>query len=377
MILIVDDERAVLELVSSILAEADHQTLTFTHAEEALTWLESNEATLILSDVSMPTMSGFAFKQEFERRFPNRAIPFLFLSSHSEPQHIVHGLELGADDYLTKPAHPEVLRAKIGAVLRRQKRYSVPIFHGDIARFPFVKLLQFCETRGLTGEVAVQSGAFDTKVRFQGGELVYDERTEEALEQLIEMETGAFQIHALPVTFSEIEFASAVAEPTTAAASSPETKAMGQLSGVKVGARTFQIQTELVSHPESRVVTIVILDGRTVLKRVGDLLLPGSGSDPDSAPDYPGLIRTQHASVEAEVRDKLDQLGKQADKRSTQKVPSVKQQFNRLFEEGHDAYLSRDYEAALAVWEEANALDPDNKALSVNLDILKKKMASA
>lgn len=366
MIVIVDDERDVLELIGSILGEAGHATRTFDRAEEALTWLETGEATLILSDVSMPTMSGFEFKQEFERRFPNRAVPFLFLSSHSEPQHIVHGLELGADDYLTKPAHPEVLRAKINAVLRRQQRYAVPIFRGDIARFPFVKLLQFCETRGLTGEVAVQSGSFATTVHFQGGELVYDERTEAALEQLIDLNGGTFRIHALPVTFGDIEFASAVAPAAASPAPARESLAMGQLSGVKAGSRTFQIQTELVSHPEARVVTIVILDGRTVLKRLGDLLLPGS------SPDHATLIRTQHAQVEAEVREKLDQLDKRPDK----KARSMKQQFNHLFEQGHDAYLSRDYEAALAAWEEAEALDPNNKALGVNLGILKKKMAA-
>lgn len=366
MIVIVDDEPDVLELISSILGEAGHPTQTFERAEEALEWLSTGDVTLILSDVSMPTMSGFAFKQEYERRFPNRPVPFLFLSSHSEPQHIVHGLELGADDYLTKPAHPEVLRAKIDAVLRRQQRYAVPIFHGDLSRFPFVKLLQFCETRGLTGEVAVQRDEFSAKVRFQGGELVYDERTEAALEQLVDLDSGTFQIHAQPVSFQEIEFASAVAPKTDAPTLSPESRPMGQLSGVKAGSRTFQIQTEVVSHPEPRVVTIVILDGRTVLKRVSDPLLPSATED------HTALIRTQHTAVETEVRDKLDQLGKARDAGTE----SVKERFNRLFEQGHDAYLTGNYEAARTAWEEARGLDPDNKALTVNLEILEKKLAS-
>ncbi len=365
MILIVDDEPDVLELISSILARASHQTKAFHRAEDALDWLESNNATLILSDVSMPDMNGFDFKREFARRFPNKNVPFLFLSSHSDPEHIVRGLELGADDYLLKPAHPEVLRAKIESVLRRKRRYAVPIFHGDIALFPFVKLLQFCETRGLTGEVAVQSGSFSASVYFNKGELVYDDSTEDVLDTLVDLDTGSFRIHAQPLTFDEIQFASTVGAAETApGAPPPESNAMGQLSGVKVGTRTFQIQTELVSHPEQRIVTIVILDGRTVLKRVSDLPPLGEKSD------HAALIRAQHRAVEAEVRQKLGELGG----RQASASDSPKERFNRLFERGHDAYLDGDLEQARHLWQQAQAIDPTNKALAVNLEILGKKL---
>ena len=385
MILLVDDDLDVLELLRGAIEKDGHRTTTFLDAAMALRWLdEHREVALIISDVSMPIMDGFTFKREYSRRYPNRHVPFLFLSSRTGADDVAAGLDLGADDYLNKPVHPKVLRAKIRAVLRRTRTYSVPIFRGDISKFPFVKLLQFCESLKLNGDVVVEGGGVEATVRLTAGEFEYGESAvgDEIFEQLLELKEGTFEIHADKVDFSEIEFASSIApgSPISDQATSSSIEAegalsgdagealtsppMGQLSAIKVGERTFQLQTEVNLSSPIRTVTIVVLDGRTLLKRESEPL----GSDAD----FTALIRQQHESVEEEVREQLSRRLKDKAKTEDESPRSV---FNRLFEEGTDEFMRRNYEAAVRVWEEAGVLDPDNKALNVNLQIARRKLA--
>jgi DNA-binding response OmpR family regulator len=378
MILIVDDDEDMLELIATALEDDNHQTTCFSSAEKALDWLAANkDISLIISDINMPLMDGFKFKQEFSRLYPNRCTSFLFLSSLSDPENIIKGLDLGADDYMTKPVNPLVLRAKIRSLLKNIKRRREPLFLGDISKFPFIKLLQFCENRKHSGEITINSSALSATVKFEGGELI--ENTpgidEHVLEDLMNLTEGEFTLYSKPVEFTEIEFASQIATvPQTDKQSdsninssktikklSPKEYPIGRLSGIKAGTRTFQIQTEVALSPVLQVVTIVVLDGRTLLKRAtGEL----KGDE-----DINQLIGTQHESVENEVREKL--LNKIEKKKDSQ---TSGESFTQLLDKGLDEFMVRNYAEAVKIWEKAITLEPSNKALEVNLRIAREKL---
>lgn len=177
-----------------------------------------------------------------------------------------------------------------------------------------------------------------------------------------------FTIRSRPVDFGELApVAVAASAPAVSVFPSidPKNRPMGCLSGVRAGERLFQIQTELAMTPAPQVMTVVILDGRTVLKRVGPSLTVVDKENVER------LINEQHGAVEAEVRDKLASATTSAAKTA---IDSPKVRVDGLVEEGLSAFLAQDYKKALAVWQEAIAIDPANKTLSVNIGVVKRRL---
>lgn len=363
MIIAVDDENFTLEIISRSLEAEGFSVKTFTDATEALVFAAGQEPEMIISDISMPIMGGFEFKAAYSRQFPQRLTPFVFLSSHADPETVVKGINTGADDYLVKPVHPDVLRAKTRAILRRKEKYSAQAFHGDLSRFPLVKILQFCELKGLTGTVEIPQDGGVARLLFRGGNIDLDDPGVAAtFDRLYDLTVGTFTIRPQPVDFGEIAEAAIVEVP--AASPNESTKPMGRLSGIKVNQRLFQIQTEFVTYPENMVMTVVILDGKVVTKRNGPV--------PPSADrtSIERLIEEQHLKVEAEVNEKV--AAKNRTREETEETPREK--VGRLFEAGFDKYRAGQLKEALELWEEAHALDPQDKTLEINLSIVRKKL---
>lgn len=118
-ILVVDDDAAILKLISVILSRAGYEVRTSTHPVEALEMLNVFTPDLVISDVVMPYMTGLEFLEKV-RDDPKRAsLPFMLLSSHAERSDIRRGMNLGADDYLPKPFTPQELVGAIDARLKR------------------------------------------------------------------------------------------------------------------------------------------------------------------------------------------------------------------------------------------------------------------
>lgn len=117
-ILVVDDEEMILQLVKDGLQKDGHTVTVYPSARcvslDALKYYQ-----LILLDVMMPDMDGFAFCKEIRERTD---APILFLTAKTMEQDITFGLGIGADDYLTKPFRIAELRARINAHLRRESR---------------------------------------------------------------------------------------------------------------------------------------------------------------------------------------------------------------------------------------------------------------
>jgi len=121
-ILVVDDDPPSVKMTAFLLREEGYEVLTSPNGREALRLLEREKPDLILLDVMMPGLDGFATLREIRARYH---IPVIFLSAKGETVDRVAGLELGADDYLAKPFEPAELLARVKAVLRRTEAYAL------------------------------------------------------------------------------------------------------------------------------------------------------------------------------------------------------------------------------------------------------------
>ena len=119
-VLIVDDEEDLRELVQYNLNKAGFQTVVACDGLDALDVLEKDSGIdLIVLDLMMPNMSGLEVCRILKSREDCKSIPILMLTAKGEESDIVLGLELGADDYMTKPFSNRVLIARIETILRR------------------------------------------------------------------------------------------------------------------------------------------------------------------------------------------------------------------------------------------------------------------
>jgi DNA-binding response OmpR family regulator len=115
-ILIVDDDADLLALVAFALTQAGYAVVKAADAPEALRVFEAESPDLAVLDVNLPHGSGFEVCREIRRR---SRVPVMMLTVRGDEADLVKALELGADDYLTKPFSPRTLLARIKALLRR------------------------------------------------------------------------------------------------------------------------------------------------------------------------------------------------------------------------------------------------------------------
>lgn len=119
-VLVVDDEEDIMELVHYTLTRAGHVVTGVTSGEEALRAARAAAHDLVVLDLMLPGVDGLEVCRLLRRDPRTKEIPIVMLTARGEETDIVKGLELGADDYVTKPFSPKVLVARIRAVLRRR-----------------------------------------------------------------------------------------------------------------------------------------------------------------------------------------------------------------------------------------------------------------
>ena len=119
-ILVVDDEPDILELIRYNLTRNNYEMIGVASGEEAFTSLRRSPPDLVVLDLMLPGIDGLEVCRRLKNDARTSAIPVIILSAKGEEADVVAGLELGADDYLSKPFSPRVLLARIKAVLRRQ-----------------------------------------------------------------------------------------------------------------------------------------------------------------------------------------------------------------------------------------------------------------
>lgn len=118
LILVADDDPQLLRLVTRNLQLEGYETLSASDGQQALDLIETRMPDVLLLDVMMPRLDGFSVT---ERVRQYSVVPIIIVTARGQEQDKIHGLDLGADDYLTKPFSVEELLARVRAVLRRSQ----------------------------------------------------------------------------------------------------------------------------------------------------------------------------------------------------------------------------------------------------------------
>jgi len=121
-ILVVEDDIDIADLIARYLTNAGHQVQRLTSGADVIPRLRREAVDLIILDVMLPGMDGMRVCQTMRNNPALASIPIIMLTARGEESDRVSGLELGADDYVTKPFSPKELTARVGALLRRSGR---------------------------------------------------------------------------------------------------------------------------------------------------------------------------------------------------------------------------------------------------------------
>ena len=148
-ILVVEDEPAIQELLTLNLKQAGYQPLRAMSVEQAQLLMREAQPDLIILDWMLPGMSGIEFARRLKSDSNSKDIPIIMLTAKGEEVDKVRGLEVGADDYVTKPFSPRELLARVKAVLRRRAPQMTddPVEVGSLRVDPI--------TRRVTGNGAI------------------------------------------------------------------------------------------------------------------------------------------------------------------------------------------------------------------------------
>lgn len=135
-ILIVEDEAALSDLLSYNLTKEGYDIAVCVDGEDAVVMVEEETPDLVLLDWMLPNVSGIEICRQLRARVETRDIPVIMLTARGEEEDRVRGLDLGADDYITKPFSMTELVARMKAILRRTR----PTVAGDVATFHDISL---------------------------------------------------------------------------------------------------------------------------------------------------------------------------------------------------------------------------------------------
>jgi len=173
-LLVVDDNKVNRLLLTRNLELQGHQVATAENGRVALDMLRAEPFDLLLLDIEMPEMNGFQVLEQMSRDLQLREVPVIVTSSLEGLDNVVRCIELGAEDYLTKPVNPILLKARIGASLEKKRlrdrqkelvrRFATPEVAQDLQQSGFAlggkrvdASVMFCDIRNFTPLVDAQS----------------------------------------------------------------------------------------------------------------------------------------------------------------------------------------------------------------------------
>ncbi|QUL57864.1 response regulator transcription factor [Paenibacillus tritici] len=129
-LLLVEDELRIRELVSDYFIQDGWEVREAENGQDAMLWFDSLLPDLMILDIMMPKMDGFEVCREIRKK---SATPIILLTAKSADDDKIHGFELGADDYVTKPFSPKVLVARAAAIMKRVEGRHLP--ESGVVRF--------------------------------------------------------------------------------------------------------------------------------------------------------------------------------------------------------------------------------------------------
>src|SRR5262245_20029628 len=181
-VLIADDDTWILRMVSTVLEKRGYVVETATDGEEAYTRAVKNPPDLLITDVMMPRMDGWALVRALRARPEMGLLPVIFLTALSSDDDRIRGFRLGADDYVPKPFRFEELDLRVARILRRthgmvqdaKDQLGNPGLKGDLGQIGLSALLTLIELERKTGMLSLRGpGATAAQVLVREGRVVH------------------------------------------------------------------------------------------------------------------------------------------------------------------------------------------------------------
>src|SRR5512136_1374265 len=172
-ILVADDEPYVVLAITEVLESLPASVLAAHDGEEALRVARTERPDLILLDVKMPGLDGFQVATALKKDPVTGGIPLVFFSALGAPSEKIRGLELGADDYVTKPIDAEELRARVRTILRRNRpsRRPTPLGSGQLQAVSLATLVGTLEADRRTTRLLLARGEERGEIVFVDGHI--------------------------------------------------------------------------------------------------------------------------------------------------------------------------------------------------------------
>jgi DNA-binding response OmpR family regulator len=216
-LLLVEPDPQSLRVLEVSLKKAGFSVTTAGDGADALSKVELSTPDLILSDTRLPRLDGYELVRRLKERPDYAAIPVVFLTGQRSIEDKIRGLELGVEDYLTKPIFVRELIARVNLLLARRTHdsmaTSVPVsrrtrFSGSLEDMGVVDLLQTFEVNRKSGVARVSDGRREARIYFRDGKVVDAElgrlRGEEAVYRSLISNSGDFEVEFCPVTNEDI-----------------------------------------------------------------------------------------------------------------------------------------------------------------------------
>ncbi|MDX2053737.1 MAG: response regulator [Polyangiaceae bacterium] len=216
-LLLVDADPRSVRVLEVSLKKVGFSVTTAKNAADALEKVEFSTPDLILTDTRLPGMDGYAFVKKLKDNRELSAIPVVFLTSEKAIEDKMRGLELGVEDYLTKPIFVRELIARVTLLLARRTQQSMATtlpnsrrtrLSGSLADMGVVDLLQTFEVSRKSGVARVADGPREVRVYFRDGRVVDAVmgrlRGEEAVYRALLWTEGTFEVEFCPVSNEEV-----------------------------------------------------------------------------------------------------------------------------------------------------------------------------
>ncbi len=215
-LLLVDADPRSVRVLEVSLKKAGYSVTTATDGLDALSKVEVSSPDLVLSDTRLPNLDGYALVRRLKERPEWASIPVVFLTSQKSVEDKIRGLELGVEDYLTKPIFVRELLARVNLLLARRTQENIATrqtsgrtrFTGSIQDMAVVDLLQTFEVSRKSGVVHLKSGTQRAQIYFREGKIVDAEvgrlRGEEAVYRTLIWNEAEFEVEFSPVKNEDI-----------------------------------------------------------------------------------------------------------------------------------------------------------------------------
>jgi DNA-binding response OmpR family regulator len=218
-LLLVDADPRSVRVLEVSLRKAGYSVTTATDGLDALAKIESMTPDLVLSDTRLPKLDGYTLVRKLKERVDWAGIPIVFLTSQKSIEDKIRGLELGVEDYLTKPIFVRELLARVNLLLARRTQENIAAsnkspmsgrtrFSGSTQDMAVVDLLQTFEVSRKGGVVHLRSGVHEAHIYFRDGKVVDAElgrlRGEEAIYRSLIWNEATFEVEFKAISNDDV-----------------------------------------------------------------------------------------------------------------------------------------------------------------------------